>query len=231
MSTPQIVKTIQNLINEVRALEAERPRVVIPFVTEVYKEIMVEASHLLPNHKAKCQFLHGHSYRVGVTLRSRLWRGKGDETEGMVIDFKEIKEALKVLVDERLDHAYLNNEIFVSSRSILPIMDKHYLRTTAEQLAWWVFIQMYQAFEYTMSDYEMQELKRNQIEVVSVDVWETTTSRATAKREHFDADVLYNLLNRLDRVNVPVKAKTELCDDCEEDEPTGMEVEEEDSHE
>jgi 6-pyruvoyltetrahydropterin/6-carboxytetrahydropterin synthase len=192
---PQIVKTIDNLISEIRQLESERPRFVYPFVTEITKEIMVEASHLLPNHNAKCRFLHGHSYKVAVTLRSRLWEGKGDTTEGMVVDFKEVKELLKTHVDEVFDHAYLNAELYERVTDENFNNQYLYLRTTAEQLAWWVFVRLWEEVEsgsYTIQD--MDFYKHNRLEIVQVDVWETTTSKATAKREYFNENLLLNNL-------------------------------------
>jgi 6-pyruvoyltetrahydropterin/6-carboxytetrahydropterin synthase len=61
--------------------------------------IRFSACHFIPGHE-KCSKLHGHSY----IIRSRL---EGDVGEsGMVMDFVEIKKALKVAADE-MDHKTL----------------------------------------------------------------------------------------------------------------------------
>ena len=71
---------------------------------ELYKEFSFEAAHRLPNvpEGHKCARLHGHSFRVRVTVR-----GPVGEQSGWVMDFAELKDAWRPLHD-RLDHRYLN---------------------------------------------------------------------------------------------------------------------------
>jgi 6-pyruvoyltetrahydropterin/6-carboxytetrahydropterin synthase len=63
-----------------------------------------EAAHRLPNVPAshKCARLHGHSFRVEVSVR-----GPVEQTMGWFIDYAEIDQACKALTDI-LDHRYLN---------------------------------------------------------------------------------------------------------------------------
>lgn len=72
--------------------------------TEVFKEFVFEAAHLLPHVPAdhKCGRLHGHSFRVQVFVGGPV----GDHS-GWVIDFADIKKAFQPFYD-RLDHHYLN---------------------------------------------------------------------------------------------------------------------------
>lgn len=73
--------------------------------TSIFKEFSFEAAHKLP-HVAKghkCGRLHGHSYRFIVELE-----GLVDEYTGFIVDFADIKELIKPIVD-RLDHFYLND--------------------------------------------------------------------------------------------------------------------------
>jgi len=71
---------------------------------EIFKEFGFEAAHRLPNVPAghKCARLHGHSFRVEVHVR-----GPVDERMGWVMDFADIKGAVKPVI-EQLDHYYLN---------------------------------------------------------------------------------------------------------------------------
>ena len=71
---------------------------------EIYKEFRFDAAHKLPNAPKghKCRRLHGHSYRVEVHVR-----GAVDPTTGWVMDFGQVSEAFKPLL-EQLDHSYLN---------------------------------------------------------------------------------------------------------------------------
>ena len=72
--------------------------------TEIFREFTFEAAHRLPNlpPEHKCTRLHGHSYRVVVTVAGPL-----DPELGWVMDFGEIKSAWKV-IEGKLDHRYLN---------------------------------------------------------------------------------------------------------------------------
>jgi 6-pyruvoyltetrahydropterin/6-carboxytetrahydropterin synthase len=72
---------------------------------ELFKEFTFEAAHRLPNVAAdhKCSRLHGHSYRIVIHVD-----GKVDEHTGMVMDFADVKVAVKPLIDTQLDHYYLN---------------------------------------------------------------------------------------------------------------------------
>jgi len=62
-----------------------------------------DAAHFLPRYRGKCERLHGHTYRLAVTLE-----GRPDE-EGMLMDFAELKSLVRSAVLERLDHACLND--------------------------------------------------------------------------------------------------------------------------
>jgi len=73
---------------------------------ELFKEFTFEAAHRLPGVPPdhRCARLHGHSYRVFIHVS-----GEVDAASGMVIDFADIKGAFKPVVDEHLDHYYLND--------------------------------------------------------------------------------------------------------------------------
>ncbi len=60
------------------------------------------AAHSLRDYKGKCENLHGHNWKVEVSVES-----EGLNHLGMVIDFKILKEETKGLL-EGLDHRYLN---------------------------------------------------------------------------------------------------------------------------
>jgi 6-pyruvoyltetrahydropterin/6-carboxytetrahydropterin synthase len=71
---------------------------------EIWKEFTFEAAHLLPNvpEGHKCRRLHGHSFRVRVTVG-----GAPDPTLGWIVDFADIGTACEP-IRKRLDHYYLN---------------------------------------------------------------------------------------------------------------------------
>jgi 6-pyruvoyltetrahydropterin/6-carboxytetrahydropterin synthase len=65
-----------------------------------------EAAHVLPNHPGKCRNLHGHSYRLGVTVE-----GHVDAATGLAIDFADLKAIVQREVVDVLDHRYVNDLI------------------------------------------------------------------------------------------------------------------------
>lgn len=68
----------------------------------VTKEFRFEAAHrLLRNYTGKCTNNHGHSWLVRLHLE-----GENLDEKDMLIDFQELK-ALKVWIDDNLDHATL----------------------------------------------------------------------------------------------------------------------------
>lgn len=70
----------------------------------LFCDFTFEAAHRLPHvpEGHKCARLHGHSYRVRLSVR-----GAVAQATGWVQDFAEIKAAFRPLHD-MLDHRYLN---------------------------------------------------------------------------------------------------------------------------
>lgn len=67
----------------------------------IRKTLEICGSHQLKlNYKSPCQNLHGHNWLVTVYLKA-----KSLDDNGMVIDFKKIKQA----VHDRFDHKHIND--------------------------------------------------------------------------------------------------------------------------
>jgi 6-pyruvoyltetrahydropterin/6-carboxytetrahydropterin synthase len=69
-------------------------------------EVMIEtefsSAHALRGYKGKCESLHGHNWKIEIYVRGT----KLDEI-GLLVDFKELKQATKRVMDY-LDHKNLN---------------------------------------------------------------------------------------------------------------------------
>lgn len=89
------------------------------------KTFHFEAAHQLPDHKGKCARLHGHSYRLEVTLRGPIRNMPGQSEHGMVMDFADVSQCVRSAVLERLDHYNLNEVTGIY--------------TTAENLVHWIW--------------------------------------------------------------------------------------------
>ena len=70
---------------------------------ELEVETEFAAAHALREYKGKCENLHGHNYRVLLSVA-----GDNLDQIGMLCDFKEIKRLLKRVL-EPIDHQYLND--------------------------------------------------------------------------------------------------------------------------
>jgi len=70
----------------------------------VTKTLRFCAAHRLTNHKGRCKNLHGHNYRVDVTLEA-----KERDDNGMVCDFGRIKARIGEWIDDNWDHAVILN--------------------------------------------------------------------------------------------------------------------------
>ena len=80
------------------------------------------AAHLLRGYQGNCKDLHGHTWKVEVTLVS----AKLDDV-GMVVDFKMARQQLREFLTA-IDHVYLND---------LPYFQK--VNPTTEHLARYIF--------------------------------------------------------------------------------------------
>lgn len=87
----------------------------------ITKEFTFDAAHKLLKYNGPCGRLHGHTYRLQITISGTV------QKNGMVMDFLDLKRTVKEKVLARLDHAYLNE-----------VVDQ----PTAENLAVWIWDQL-----------------------------------------------------------------------------------------
>jgi len=65
-------------------------------------------AHALSGYDGPCKNIHGHSYKLSVTLKGSPSQNTNDPKLGMVIDFTHLKSIVKPIIDE-LDHATILN--------------------------------------------------------------------------------------------------------------------------
>jgi 6-pyruvoyltetrahydropterin/6-carboxytetrahydropterin synthase len=70
---------------------------------EVTVEQTFAAGHALREYKGKCENVHGHNYRVQITVE-----GEKLNRIGLLVDFVELKKAVREVAD-RLDHQFIND--------------------------------------------------------------------------------------------------------------------------
>lgn len=84
----------------------------------ITKEFTFDAAHNLTMYHGKCEKLHGHTYKLQVTVAGE------KQEEDMVIDFLKMKEIVRDEVLSVLDHSYINDVLS---------------QPTAENIAEWIF--------------------------------------------------------------------------------------------
>lgn len=72
---------------------------------QVTKEFTFDSAHFLPNYYGQCERMHGHTYKLQVTVEGELGEN------GLVIDFVVLKRIVKRQVLDKLDHYTLNDII------------------------------------------------------------------------------------------------------------------------
>ena len=70
---------------------------------QVSVEETFSAGHALRGYKGKCENVHGHNYRVRVTLE-----GPQLDSIGLLVDFTRLKHLLREIMG-RLDHQFVND--------------------------------------------------------------------------------------------------------------------------
>jgi len=70
---------------------------------QVSVEETFSAGHALRGYKGKCENVHGHNYRVRVTLE-----GPQLDSIGLLVDFTRLKQIIREIM-ARLDHQFVND--------------------------------------------------------------------------------------------------------------------------
>ncbi len=102
-------------------------------------EAAFDSAHFLYGYDGKCKNLHGHRWRVVAEIKSETLSNE-KQTRGMVIDFSDLKAALKSICDE-LDHCFIYEEGSLKSKTIEALKEEDFklisvpFRPTAEKFA------------------------------------------------------------------------------------------------
>jgi len=72
---------------------------------EITKRFTFEAAHYLEGYDGLCGHVHGHSYKVEISVAARALVANGQEA-GMVMDLTRLKTCVQPVID-RFDHAFI----------------------------------------------------------------------------------------------------------------------------
>lgn len=114
------------------------------------------SAHNLRNYRGKCEALHGHNWKIKITMK-----GLKLDDIGMLMDFKLLKEWMNGIIEE-LDHTYLNELDYFKK-----------INPTSENMAQYI----YDCIAVLAETYTTVP-----VSVHHVKVWENDTSVATYER-------------------------------------------------
>lgn len=140
---------------------------------KVTKEITFDAAHMLSNYSGKCHNLHGHTYKLQVTLEGPVCK-KGNSQE-MVMDFNELKQYMEAAIAS-FDHA-----IVFSDEAFRSDAENALLRWAEKYGMNYVIIRNGKSTSEAMAVYLkgiIEDMVDLQSVKVSVKLWETPTSFA-----------------------------------------------------
>ena len=120
---------------------------------EVFVDETFAAAHNLRNYTGKCENLHGHNYKVRVTLS-----GPELDSTGLLYDFVHLKQVIQSVI-RALDHRYLNE-----------LKPFDVLNPSAENIA---------KFFFDETNRQLDGITQGRVRVKDCTIWETDTTTAT----------------------------------------------------
>ena len=121
---------------------------------EISTEGSFSAAHFLEGYEGDCARLHGHNWRVRVSIRAE--KGK---PAGLTYDFRKLRSVIQEVI-KPLDHSVLNDLAFFKGEN-----------PTAEAIAEWCYKEI------------ASRIEGDAARVVRVEVWESLQNCATYVKE------------------------------------------------
>jgi len=75
----------------------------------ITKQFKMEMAHALHGYDGLCKNIHGHSYKLWVTLKGDIKDESGHKKDGMVLDFSLLKKIVKPTIIDKYDHSLVLN--------------------------------------------------------------------------------------------------------------------------
>ena len=75
----------------------------------ITKKFKFEMAHALHGYDGLCKNIHGHSYKLFVTVKGKIKNEQGNAKDGMVLDFDVLKNIIKPEIINKYDHSLVLN--------------------------------------------------------------------------------------------------------------------------
>ncbi|MDR0606655.1 MAG: 6-carboxytetrahydropterin synthase [Bacteroidales bacterium] len=90
----------------------------------ITKLFTFEMAHALKGHDGLCSNIHGHSYKLRVTVVGNTVDNSDSPKDGMLIDFADLKHIVKKSIVDKYDHALVLNS--TTDMTVLNMLKGHY---------------------------------------------------------------------------------------------------------
>ena len=123
-----------------------------------------DAAHFLKDYQGKCRNIHGHRWRVVAEIQDRVLSTQ-TQTRGMLVDFSDLKGALKDICDW-FDHSLIYEEGSLRSETVQALLAEDFrliavpFRPTAENFARHIY-QLLQEMGFLIHRVEVYETPNN----------------------------------------------------------------------
>lgn len=149
----------------------------------ITKTIEIDMGHRVPNHKSKCRNFHGHRYKIEVGVDDKLVTVQGDSSEGMVIDYSDLKQVMMEELDAKFDHGFVMYEHDIFRENFEKMRDLGNLKI--------IFVEFIPTCENLVMfwfDIMRRRLLQKGIMIHHVKVWETPNSTAEYSMKLFGVE-------------------------------------------
>ncbi|MBE6213161.1 MAG: 6-carboxytetrahydropterin synthase [Rikenellaceae bacterium] len=140
-------------------------------IIRLTKEFSFEAAHSLEGYDGACREIHGHSYRLFVTIKGEPSADAYDPKQGMVMDFGLLKQIVNEQIISRLDHSFIVRRT-EQGLALREVLSEHYDNI--------VMVDYQPTCENMLADFAERLLESlpDDVELYSLRLHETATSFA-----------------------------------------------------
>ena len=139
-------------------------------IIKITKQFSFEMAHALRNYDGLCRNIHGHSYKMDITLSGQPLHDESSPKNGMVMDFGDLKKLVNEEVISLLDHALVLNA--KTDSELIDTLKQHYEK---------IVIVEYQPTTENLLDFIATKIKKRlpeNVKLCCVRLRETETSYA-----------------------------------------------------
>ena len=127
-------------------------------------EAAFDGAHFLSGYEGKCSNLHGHRWRVVLKIKAEDLQKEGQQ-RGMVVDFSDVKNALKTETDY-FDHSFIYEKDTLKPATVAALKEENFLmrvvdfRPTAENFSKY-FYDKFTGYGFKVAEVTVYETPKN----------------------------------------------------------------------